>query len=706
MRLFQDGFDHYGDVLTTARLRMLDGVYAQVDTFCGPEYPSFGARTGVGALKVSNVTTVRRVLPANKTTLYQGFGLYVSQLPSSTNGIGVMQYRSDTNTVLYTLYLQPNGSLELVTVVDGVSIAATPALTIAPSAWNYIETKLIMGSGTGQFEIKVDGVQKLNGTNLTLTGTVGMLAFAHRSTGTPNEFYIDDWVVNDASGSYNTGFPGQARVAAIYARSDTAVAGWTPRPRYKFGNGILDVPGANDAITCSDAAPLEIGSAEFVVEGFFRWRSLPGATQRHTLFAKWRESTNARSYRLYLGGASVNGGKLAWDISTDGTAGTVATIMQANFTPVTGRWYHIAVVRDNNTTVIFVDGKPLGAPAADANAYANTDALFCIGGQQDGTTSILDDTSLDGWVEEFRFTNGVPRYNLTGFTPPSAAFGRNVGADSDFASVVLLLGFDTALTDESSYGRAVTARGDAARLAPDDDATNDYKTINQSVPRDDTYMEAPYVAASGVLTFTGQPANGETVSLDGVTYTFNTVLGGAGSILIGASVTASIDNLVAAINGDAGEGTLYGTGTSPSNNTSAVNRGNNQMEVTANTPGTAGNSIATTETVANATWTSTTLTGGLNIPGESEFLFERLPAGTTAVQALTIVRRTRKTDGGAGSVQSAFVTADGSSANGSDDPVTLAFIYYEDIIEQDPSTSAALTPASFVGAKFRIDRTA
>lgn len=710
MRLLQDGFDHYGDSIATARLRMLDSVYAEVSNSCGPEYPSFGARTGVAALKVNRDSgdgIVRRVLAATKTTVYQGFALYVPQLPAGSNAIAVAQFRSDANAVLYTLYLQPNGKLELVTGENSTSIAETAALAVTPSAWNYVEVRLTMGAGTGILRIVVDGVEKLNSTSLTLSGNIGMLGFRHRTSDTLASFYIDDWVVNDSTGSYNTGFPGQARVATIYMRGDDADDdGWTPQTRHKFGNGILDVPGDEDAITCADAAPLELGSSDYTIEGFFRWRSLPAASARHVLFGKWRESTNDRSYRLYLGGASVNGGKLELEVATDGTAGTAATIMEGNFAPVVGRWYHVAVVRDSSQAVIFVDGKPLGAPAADANTYYDGAGLFCVGGQQDGATSILEDTSLDGWVEEFRLTLGVARYNLTGFTVPSAAFGRNVGEDSDFASVTLLLGFDTALIDESSYGRAVTARGGAARLAVDDAPPGDYKTMNQSVPRDDTYMEAPYTPATGVLTVSGTISNGETVTLDGVTYTFNTVLGGAGSILIGATISDSLDNLAAAINNDAGEGTLYGTGTTPSTNTSAVNRGNNQLEVTANTPGTAGNSIGSTETMANGSWTASTLTGGLDIPDPHAFTFGRLPSQTTGVQAVTLVRRSRKTDSGPSSVQSSFVTADNSTANGSDDPQTTAFVWYEDVIEEDPSTSAALTPASFVGARFRIDRTA
>lgn len=58
--------------------------------------------------------------------------------------------------------------------------------------------------------------------------------------------------------------------------------------------------------------------------------------------------------------------------------------------------------------------------------------------------------------------------------------------------------------------------------------------------------------------------NGQTVTINGRIYTFNTVLGGADSVLIGGAALETLQNFQAAINGSAGEGTIYGTGTTPS----------------------------------------------------------------------------------------------------------------------------------------------
>ena len=116
--------------------------------------------------------------------------------------------------------------------------------------------------------------------------------------------------------------------------------------------------------------------------------------------------------------------------------------------------------------------------------------------------------------------------------------------------------------------------------------------------------------ATGTLTFTGNASNTETVTIGARVYTFNSVLGGANSILIGASASDSLNNLIAAITGAAGSGTLYGTGTAVNTDVLAEPGAGDTMDVTALTGGYSGNLLASTTTVTGASWSNTTLTGG------------------------------------------------------------------------------------------------
>ena len=113
------------------------------------------------------------------------------------------------------------------------------------------------------------------------------------------------------------------------------------------------------------------------------------------------------------------------------------------------------------------------------------------------------------------------------------------------------------------------------------------------------------------LTLTGLPQDAETVTIDTRVYTFNTALGGANSILIGESVAASILNLVGAMSADASKaGVTHGTGTVAHATVTGSEAVGDTLLAVAKVKGTAGNGIATTETLTLGSWSSATLLGG------------------------------------------------------------------------------------------------
>lgn len=119
------------------------------------------------------------------------------------------------------------------------------------------------------------------------------------------------------------------------------------------------------------------------------------------------------------------------------------------------------------------------------------------------------------------------------------------------------------------------------------------------------------VKATGVLTSSGVFQNNETVTIDDIVYTFKTTLTGAAfEVLIGASAAASLDNLKSAINGTAGAGSTYGTGTWAHDKVTATTNTDTAQTVEALYVGTYANTIATTETCANVAWGAATLENG------------------------------------------------------------------------------------------------
>ncbi len=118
--------------------------------------------------------------------------------------------------------------------------------------------------------------------------------------------------------------------------------------------------------------------------------------------------------------------------------------------------------------------------------------------------------------------------------------------------------------------------------------------------------------ASGVLTLTGQPADTEIVTIDTKVYTFQTVLTNVdGNVLIGATASDSLDNLIAAITLGAGAGTTYAAATTLHPTVTAAAGPGDTMDATAKLPG--GNSIVTTTNLANGSWGGATLSGGQDL---------------------------------------------------------------------------------------------
>jgi hypothetical protein len=158
------------------------------------------------------------------------------------------------------------------------------------------------------------------------------------------------------------------------------------------------------------------------------------------------------------------------------------------------------------------------------------------------------------------------------------------------------------------------------------------------------------VAASQTLTSNGtNVSNGDTVTIGSKVYTFQTSLTNVdGNVKIGASAAASLTNLFNAINNAFGfgtPGTDFATAMTTNTQVVASNPTSTTLYVKAITAGTAGNSIATTETAATLTWGASTLTGGAtSVSVDYPLCTISCPlnsGNTNAISLLTILDNTR-----------------------------------------------------------------
>jgi flagellin len=122
--------------------------------------------------------------------------------------------------------------------------------------------------------------------------------------------------------------------------------------------------------------------------------------------------------------------------------------------------------------------------------------------------------------------------------------------------------------------------------------------------------------ATAQVTLTGQPAVGDTVDINGQTYTFQSTVAAAGDVLIGASTSATVLNLAHAINdsgGTSGAGNDYLAVGGAANTSASATVSGNTLTLTALTTGTGGNAYTLTnpvDTSGNITVSGATFSGG------------------------------------------------------------------------------------------------
>ena len=121
------------------------------------------------------------------------------------------------------------------------------------------------------------------------------------------------------------------------------------------------------------------------------------------------------------------------------------------------------------------------------------------------------------------------------------------------------------------------------------------------------------VRASGTITNSvSVPGTSDTVTIGGQAYAFKSTLASAYQVKIGATVGATMENLLKAINGTGEAGVNYFAGTLANPNVYATAGATGVVNVIARIPGTAGNLITLEKSGTNLAVSAATLADGTN----------------------------------------------------------------------------------------------
>lgn len=196
---------------------------------------------------------------------------------------------------------------------------------------------------------------------------------------------------------------------AAHGQADESLFAEVDTAQKVFGTGSFTVAGIN-VLEYPDHADWHLAAGDFTIETWVRFTNTTG----FQVIASQYTATTQQAWVFQRGSA----GDLQFVYSANGTTNTTHG---AAWSPSIDTWYAVCAERSGSTIRLYVDGAMLGSAGSITATIFNSTALFRIGALQSGGLTSF----FKGWIDEFRFTKGVARYNSdSGYTVPTSAFPR------------------------------------------------------------------------------------------------------------------------------------------------------------------------------------------------------------------------------------------------------------------------------------------
>ena len=367
----------------------------------------------------------------------------------------------NTTTDYWSFGINSSGQV-MICYFNGSSQVVTSTVTVNLNQWNHIAmTKTSSGiklfvNGVGNTITAVSGTpQSSSGTSLTI--------------GAGNSNYINGYVSNirivKGTAVYTGNFtPPTSPLTAVANTSlltcnDNRFIDDSPNTFTITRNGDVSVQrfspfspqtlptyysayfdGNNDYLTTPSNAAFTLGTGDFTMECWF-YRT--GANSGSMSLFDIRTAEPSLAPNLYING-SGGSSPLQLEYWVNG-----ASAILAPTAPAANTWHHVAVVRLNGTTKMYLNGTQVGSNYTDTNNYVGT--TLTIGGRFAAVTG--DYRSWFGYISNARIVKGTAVYTNT-FTPSTTPL-------TAVANTSLLACQSSTFIDNSTNNFTITANGDS-----------------------------------------------------------------------------------------------------------------------------------------------------------------------------------------------------------------------------------------------------
>ena len=176
---------------------------------------------------------------------------------------------------------------------------------------------------------------------------------------------------------------------------------------YKFGAHSRYFNGTYFKLSAD--SDFDFGTNDFTIDLWFYKTS----TQTwQCLLSNWDNNNSSNFMNFYLTNGS---GKVSWDDRVTGGPGE--NYLVSNSALSTNAWYHLAVVRYNGTSTLYINGVPQNGTGT---VHANNNLAYnhwIYSGYQYGDAT----TYLRGYMDELRISKGIARWTHN-FSVPNREF--------------------------------------------------------------------------------------------------------------------------------------------------------------------------------------------------------------------------------------------------------------------------------------------
>lgn len=172
----------------------------------------------------------------------------------------------------------------------------------------------------------------------------------------------------------------------------------------KFGgaSGLFD--GIGDYVQTSGHVDFNVTKENFTID---MWIRRANTSNDDFMFA---DATTYRAMYILAGRTGIDTWNFSYRLTSE-SVNTVHSVTSSGPISADGNFHHIAVVRMTSTIFLFQDGVQVGSGSIGSSIIRDVTNI------QIGSPS----SSCNGWIDEFRFSKGIARWNGA-FTPPTSAY--------------------------------------------------------------------------------------------------------------------------------------------------------------------------------------------------------------------------------------------------------------------------------------------